>query len=236
MLPIDDLLAGAAAHRARTGRPLVTLSYAQSLDGCIALERGHPTAISGPESLRMTHQLRAAQDAVLVGVGTVLADNPRLTVRLAAGADPRPVVLDPGLRIPLDAALLQERTREPWIVAAPGADAEKCRRLESLGARVWEAQVDRQGWIDLDSLLDLLGQRGVERLMVEGGARVIASFLQEGQVDLLVLTIAPVFLGGLHALDGPGSAREATARLENPGWERAGDDWIVWGQIQGGRP
>src|SRR3989304_8693232 len=94
MVPIDQLIAGAREHRQRLGRPLVTLSYAQSLDGCIAARAGERLALSGPESMRLTHRLRAAQDAILVGIGTVPADNPRLTVHLVQGQDPQPIVLD----------------------------------------------------------------------------------------------------------------------------------------------
>ena len=92
MVPIDSWLADAHNFRQVHGRPLVTLSYAQSLDGCISLRPGIPTALSGPEAMRLTHRLRAAHDAILVGIGTILADDPRLTVRLVEGRNPQPVV------------------------------------------------------------------------------------------------------------------------------------------------
>ena len=103
MEQIEVLLRGASDYHQSVGRPFVTLSYAQSLDGCIAAKRGQPLALSGPQSLTLTHQLRSAHDAIMVGIGTLLADNPRLTVRLVEGRDPQPVVLDSRLRFPSEA-------------------------------------------------------------------------------------------------------------------------------------
>ena len=104
MIPILDqvseCLRSAPAHRRRTGRPFVTLSYAQSLDGSIADRPGRPLALSGPQAMALTHGLRAAHEAILVGIGTVLADNPRLNVRLVDGPDPQPMVVDSRLRFP----------------------------------------------------------------------------------------------------------------------------------------
>ena len=110
---LGAVLDGAAAHHARTGRPLVTLSYAQSLDGCIAAGPGQRLSLSGPEALMLTHELRAAHAAILVGIGTVLADDPRLTVRLVPGSHPQPVVVDSRLRIPDDCYLLRHGPRRP---------------------------------------------------------------------------------------------------------------------------
>src|SRR5512142_1687762 len=109
---MDELFADLAERprdqrAAELGRPLVTLSYAQSLDGCLTVERGRPTPLSGREALRLTHRLRAAHQGILVGVGTVLADDPQLNVRLVEGRSPRPLVLDTNLRLPLEAGLLQ---------------------------------------------------------------------------------------------------------------------------------
>src|SRR5262249_3832268 len=100
---IAALVQRAAAHPRRTGRPFVTLSYAQSVDGSIAARPGQPLALSGAQSMTLTHQLRVAHDAILVGIGTVLADNPRLTVRLVEGKNPQPIVADSHLRFPLSA-------------------------------------------------------------------------------------------------------------------------------------
>ena len=110
---LEALSARAAAHHRRTGRPFVTLTYAQSLDGSIAADPGQPLSLSGPQSLLLTHYLRAAHDAILVGIGTVLADNPLLNVRLVEGKNPQPVIVDSQLRFPLDANLLRRHPPGP---------------------------------------------------------------------------------------------------------------------------
>jgi riboflavin-specific deaminase-like protein len=228
-LPIDELLAGARTHRLKTGRPLVTLSYAQSLDGSIAARRGEPLRLSGPEAMALTHHLRAAHDGILVGIGTVLADDPRLSVRLAEGRDPQPVVLDSHLRLPVDARLLGG-SRPPWIAALPGADPQKQAQLEKRGVQVLSLPAAEDGYISLVSLLGCLAGLGINSLMVEGGARVIASFLTQGLVDRLVLTVAPVIVGGLRAVDLE-TAFPHPPRLKAPRYECLGEDLIVWGKI-----
>jgi len=229
MVPIDELLSGAKTHRQKTGRPLVTLSYAQSLDGSITARRGIPMHLSGPASMEMTHQLRAAHDGILVGIGTLLADDPRLSVRLAKGRDPQPVVLDSRLRFPLDASLLQG-SRLPWIASLPGADPQKRVELEKRGATILSLAEDDDGRVSLPDLLRCLAEKGLNSLMVEGGASVISSFFAQGLADRLVLTIAPVIIGGLRAVE-PESGLISRPRLENPGYERLGDDLIVWGAL-----
>jgi 3,4-dihydroxy 2-butanone 4-phosphate synthase/GTP cyclohydrolase II len=117
-------------------RPRVTLTYAKSLDGSIAARSGRPLPLSGTESMLYTHQLRAAHDAILVGIGTVLNDDPRLNVRLASGASPRPIVLDSELRCPIDARCL-EVSRRPIVITTDRAAADRRRTLESQGVTVF---------------------------------------------------------------------------------------------------
>jgi riboflavin-specific deaminase-like protein len=210
------------------GRPWVTLSYAQSLDGSLSTARGRPTALSGAESLKVTHQLRAMHDAILVGVGTVLADDPGLTVRQVEGVDPRPVVLDSGLRFPLKAKLMGQAIK-PWIFCAAGADAEKREALKAAGAEVIAVGAGEVG-LDLGEVLGALGKRGVRSVMVEGGARVIGAFLAAGLVDWALITIAPTFIGGLKVVEEllPGAA---FPRLVESGIERVGEDVVIWGSM-----
>lgn len=235
MPAIEQLLSLAEEHTRLTGKPLVTLSYAQSLDGSLTLSRGAPLAISSPETQRLTHQLRAMHDAILVGIGTVLADDPRLTVRLVDGADPQPVVLDSRLRMPLSARLLSGR-HKPWIACLPGADKNQQQHLEMLGAQVLPLPAGVGGGVSLPDLLRVLAQRGVRSLMVEGGAQVITRFLAGRLVDQAVITLAPFFAGGLSAVESPlaqpgGERIPALPRLDPLEFTRMGVDLVVWGRL-----
>jgi 3,4-dihydroxy 2-butanone 4-phosphate synthase/GTP cyclohydrolase II len=227
MARITLLLAEAASHRQRTGRPFVTLSYAQSLDGCIAATPGQPLALSGPESRQLIHQLRAAHDAILVGIGTVLADDPRLNVRLASGPNPQPVIVDSRLRFPDDAQLLQ-KTPLPWIVTTAQANLRRQKALEAAGAQVWRGPATPDGRVDLNALLDQLGQRGINTLMVEGGASIITNFLARRLVNRLVLTLAPIYLGGYRATHG---LTPPWPQLRHSGYTQLGQDLIVTGDL-----
>ncbi len=227
MIPVEELLSG----NGREGRPLITLSYAQSLDGSLAAERGKPLALSGLESLRLTHQLRAAQDAILVGIGTILSDNPHLTVRLVEGPQPQPVILDSHLRFPLDANLLHG-PRPPWIAVTDQIGSTPPQALQDAGARLIRLPPDITGQVPLPGLLESLAELGVKRLMVEGGARVISAFLSMGLVDRVLLTIAPRFVGGLKAFEqDPSRIWAHMPELQEIGYDRLGDDLIVWGKL-----
>ncbi|MBE2201670.1 MAG: GTP cyclohydrolase II [Anaerolinea sp.] len=214
-------------------RPLITLCYAQSMDGSITSQRGQPTPLSGRESMALTHQLRAAHDGILVGIGTALADDPRLTVRLAMGSHPQPIILDSDLRLPLQAKILQHPTHAPWIIAAATADHGRQAALEAAGARVWRASTTTTGHIDLPLLLPRLALEGMHSIMVEGGAQVITSFLTQQLVDRVVITIAPTLIGGLHALEN-GSIRpfpHPFPRLQHIRYQRLGDDIVIIGDV-----
>lgn len=186
-----------------TGRPFVTLSYAQSLDGSIASRSGNPMRISGEEALTFTHRLRALHDGILVGIGTVLADDPRLNVRLSSGPHPVPVILDSSLRLPVDAQLFEREGPSPIVVSSPEVDCERRATLESRGATVVPLRRDSDGRVSLESLLDELGTRGISSLMVEGGTEVLTSFLRSRHVQRMILTVSPVFVGGTPALSAP---------------------------------
>jgi 3,4-dihydroxy 2-butanone 4-phosphate synthase/GTP cyclohydrolase II len=239
MIPIENLLQGAGDHRHATGRPWVTLSYAQSLDGSLTARRGSPFSLSGGESLTLTHRLRAAHDAVLVGIGTVLADDPKLTVRLVEGSQPLPVILDSHLRCPPQANLLKG-SRRPCIAALEDAPGTRKASLEAAGAQVLRFSPDEAGRIRLPALLECLAGLGINSLMVEGGGEVISAFLSQRLVDQVVLTIAPLFLGGYRSVgqdvsvppveQGHGAA-PVYPRLRDAGSENLGDDLIVWGRL-----
>jgi len=187
-------------------RSSVTLSYAQSLDGSIAIERGKPLQLSNPHTQALTHRLRALHDAVLVGINTVLSDDPQLTVRLAPGNSPRPVVLDSQLRFPLSARLLNPPCIPPLIVTTATASPQREGRLREAGAQIIRLPALRNGHVDVGVLLTRLHTLGIASLMVEGGSTVITSFLASENVDVLIVTIVPRVLGGLPAVTSLGGA------------------------------
>lgn len=229
---IESLLAYVDGHRERAARPFVTLSYAQSLDGCISARAGEPLALSGPESLRLTHTLRSHHDAILVGIGTVLSDDPQLSVRFVEGKNPQPVVLDSRLRIPLNAALLTTDARRPWICTRDNPDPARVEALEQVGARVMTLPSTAKGQVCLSSLLGRLAEMGVNSLMVEGGARIITSFVLDRLADFIVLTVVPVFIGGMRAVSELGqSDPQRFVRVTDPHYERLGGDLILWGRL-----
>lgn len=207
-------------------RPFVTLTFAQSIDGSIAARQGMRTTLSGDDSLAMTHTLRTLHDAILVGIGTVLTDDPRLNARAVEGPDPQPIVADSHLRLPPDCRLMAAQ-QAPWLACLPDAEPDRRQRLLSKGARFIEVQSDPGRGIDLGILLTELRARGVRRLMVEGGARIIRSFLESDHVDLFVVTIAPRLLSGLWPYDVR-TDDVALPRLDDPHWGQAGDDVVFW--------
>jgi 3,4-dihydroxy 2-butanone 4-phosphate synthase/GTP cyclohydrolase II len=231
-----DLLAlqqRAKDHFQKTGRPFVTLTYAQSLDGSIATSDQQPLSISGDQSLAFTHQLRATHDAILVGIGTVLSDDPRLNVRHTDGSHPTPVVLDTHLRFPLDAQLLSCKGPKPIIATNESASKDRQVRLEAEGASVVRLSCTEDG-ICLDPLLKALAEKGITTLMVEGGTEVIASFLKNRLVDHLIVTIAPMLIGGqrvLPEMNPAGEQREFPSfpKLKNVNYRWLGEDLILEG-------
>jgi diaminohydroxyphosphoribosylaminopyrimidine deaminase/5-amino-6-(5-phosphoribosylamino)uracil reductase len=179
-----------------TGLPYVTVKFAQTLDGRIATAPGSSRWISSPASLKLAHKLRATHDAILVGVQTVLVDNPELTTRLVKGRNPVRVILDSKLRIPLDAKVLSNQSAARTLVAAtPAADKAKLASLKRMGIEVLTVPPDKDGRVDLKQLLKTLGERQISSLLVEGGGAVITSFLRLNLVDKLVAIIAPKILG-----------------------------------------
>ena len=195
-------------------RPVVTLSYAQTLDGRLATSTGSSQWISAPESLRFSHELRANHDAIMVGVGTACKDDPRLTVRLVAGQNPLRVVVDSTLRIPLTAAVLKEGAAVGTLLAvADRAPAAKCDKVRALGATVLRLPTITGGRVDLVALLAALHDRGVGSVLVEGGAEMITALLRARLVDRMVVCVAPKILGaGIEAI-GDLDIRELTRTL-----------------------
>ena len=215
-----------------TERPSVLLTYASSLDGSIAVRAGAPFALSGPAAQQMTHALRAQHDAILVGIGTVLSDNPQLNVRLVTGKNPRPVILDAQLRCPPNARCV-DAERGTIIATTPHAPHEAQRVLENAGAVVLRvaSSAEDDSRLDLRALLDALAAQRIHTLMVEGGARVITAFLQARLVNHVVLTITPTFIGGVRGVNALVAADNVFPRLKNVSITRLENDLIVRGDM-----
>jgi diaminohydroxyphosphoribosylaminopyrimidine deaminase / 5-amino-6-(5-phosphoribosylamino)uracil reductase len=186
-------------NRLRLGRPLVTLKLATSLDGRIATSGGESRWISGPEARERTHALRADHDAIMVGIGTILADDPQLTCRLP-GLDSRSpvrVVIDRHLRIPETSRLIVGAHLVPtWIVTLRAADPTRREAMMATGVDLIDVDPDREGQIDLAAALGAIAARGITRLLVEGGAGLAAALFRARLVDRLAWVHAPLLIGG----------------------------------------
>ncbi len=214
-------------------RPYVTLTYAQSLDGSIARNDGEKLLLSNVHSQRLTHQVRAMHEAILVGINTVLTDDPRLNVRLVEGRNPQPVVVDTRLRFPLDASLLRDPCVRPIIATGEStACLEKERRLTELGARVLRLPLESDGSLCLARLFTHLRSQGIQTVMVEGGSEIITSILSSHLADQFLLTIAPRFVGGLRAVRTQEDvAADRWPALSNIDYEWLAGDLVIRGDL-----
>jgi len=195
---VAEELAAGFFSRMCQGRPLVTLKLATTLDGRIATRTGESRWITGPVARRMGHALRGRNDAVMVGVGTVMADDPDLTCRMA-GYKPVPdvrVVVDSHLRTPLLSRLVATASQTPtWLIHAQGCDALRAEALRNAGVELVEVARSETG-VDLGETLAVLAERGITRLLVEGGAQLAASLLRADLVDRIAWFHAPAVMGG----------------------------------------
>jgi len=217
--------------------PFVILKVAATSDGKIATRNGDSKWISGEASRHLVHQLRDQVDGVLVGIGTVLKDNPKLTARIVKGRDPYRVVLDSQLKTPDGAEVIRTSPSKTIIASTEKAPKDKIEKLEKKGAQVLLFDT-KEGKINLKSCLSKLGEIGIMSLMVEGGGRVNGSFLDEGLVDKLLLFLSPKIIGDPKALGifggkGVSNIQEAIA-LKEMKTRRVGKDilsesYFEWG-------
>ncbi len=219
-----------------TGRPFITLKLAMSLDGKIATRTGESRWITGERARSMAHRLRADSDAVLVGVGTVLADDPQLTARRArASREPLRVVADSAARTPPGARIIGAGQRPALIAATDRACAENVVGLRRAGAEV-VVLPQRDGRVDLGALLDELGRREVASLLVEGGGELAGSLVEQGLVDKLAIFIAPKIIGGAQARPAIGGAGAAVVdeawQVRDMRCRRIGDDFLIEGYLR----
>jgi len=232
-------------HHIATGRPRVIVKSATSLDGRVATRTGSSRWITGEASRRRVHELRQAVDGILVGAGTVIADDPSLTVRIDSASlaaanvrHPRPIVLDSAGRIPLARTLFdRERAPNTLVVTTPAMSDAHRTRLRARGVDVLVLDPDvADARIPLDALLNHLGRAGVQSLLVEGGPEVHGAFLDAGLADELWCFVAPIIIGGKAApasVGGRGIDRLSDAlRLDAPLVERLDGDVLIHGAVQ----
>ncbi|MBQ2287827.1 MAG: bifunctional diaminohydroxyphosphoribosylaminopyrimidine deaminase/5-amino-6-(5-phosphoribosylamino)uracil reductase RibD [Lachnospiraceae bacterium] len=199
-----------------TKRPFVVYKSAMSLDGKIATSTGESQWITCEESRKDSHSLRHIYTGIMVGIGTVLADDPLLNCRMDGGKQPVRIVVDSSLRIPEESRLVQTADTYPLIVAttSKGNEAKK-RRLRAYGANVWNMPSDEQGRVDLPGLMKCLGENEVDSLIIEGGGTLAEQALNVGIVDKMIVYIAPQIIGG----------KDAKTPVEGKGIQCLSDAW-----------
>ncbi|MGE7763945.1 bifunctional diaminohydroxyphosphoribosylaminopyrimidine deaminase/5-amino-6-(5-phosphoribosylamino)uracil reductase RibD [Peribacillus sp. NPDC096540] len=188
-------------HNMITNRPFVLSKYAMTLDGKLATHTGHSKWITGEESRHSVHLLRDEVDAILIGIGTVLADNPSLTTRLPEGGGKNPIriILDSELRVPLDANVVQVSEAKTVIVTQENASVDKIAALSEKGIEFIIVPKTDAG-LDLRILMEELYKKGITDVLLEGGSEVNASFLRAGLIDKYLIYVAPKLLGGRNSL------------------------------------
>jgi diaminohydroxyphosphoribosylaminopyrimidine deaminase/5-amino-6-(5-phosphoribosylamino)uracil reductase len=219
-----------------TGMPFVTLKIAQTLDGKIATASGESKWITGEKAREEGHRLRDSNDAVLVGINTVLKDDPSLTARIPKGRDPIRVVLDSRLRIPLNAKILAQKSSAKTIVATLAtAPKTKIKKLHAVGAEVLFVK-SSNGHVDLRDLMKNLGRKDIVSVLIEGGAEVHASAVWSGIADKVVFFVAPMLMTGRDSLCSIGGISplqlSQAVRLRDVTSHSLGEDLMIEGYIR----
>lgn len=213
-----------------TKQPFVVMKTAMTLDGKIAAYTGDSKWVSGEASRKIVQQMRNSLTGIMAGIGTVLADDPQLTCRLEGGRDPVRIIADSSLRIPLDAKVLKDENC--IIAAAEGCDQNKLKQLQEKGVTVLLTKAEH-GRVDLKDLMEQLGARGIDSILLEGGGGLNEAALKAGIVDRTVTFIAPKFIGGKDAktpVEGRGFEKMSQAIcLKNIQINRVGDDLMIQG-------
>ncbi|OQX84879.1 riboflavin biosynthesis protein RibD [candidate division KSB1 bacterium 4484_87] len=213
--------------------PYVTLKIAQTLDGRIATSTGHSQWITSEPARKLAHKLRAINDAIIVGIGTVLADDPQLTVRMARGKNPIRIVIDSRLRMPLNCKILNDSQTHQTIVATISEETPKIEAIKSTGAHVWQFQPDTDGKVPLGALLKKIAQAHMSSVLIEGGAELATSFLKLQLVDHIFVALAPKILGQGKEAIGDLNIASVDESLQLTNWKlkKLGPDIIVEGDI-----
>ncbi|WVQ85890.1 hypothetical protein IAT38_008058 [Cryptococcus sp. DSM 104549] len=256
MSPPQFLIDHLPSPAATTSRPHITVTWAQSLDSKIAGVGGKRVILSGPESMLMTHWMRATHDSILIGVQTLILDDPRLQTNLLpashASPPPQPLILDPSLRFPLSSRILSEWNtkpalrgrvlKQPWVICGDNVSGEKVKEVEVAGARVVQVALNSKGHIPPSALPDILTQLELKSVMIEGGSRIISSFLhcptrEDGTrlVDSVVVTVAPMFIGeGVGVV--PQGEDKGLPTLKTVHTETMGKDSVMICTVDGPEP
>ncbi len=218
--------------------PFVILKVAATLDGKIATREGDSKWISGETSRHFVHRMRDQVDGVVVGIGTVLKDDPQLTARIKKGRDPYRIILDSRLRIPEDAKVIGNSPSKTIIATTELAARDKIERLEKKGVRILILD-SKQGRVDLKNCLSKLGEMGMMSLLVEGGSQVNGSFLDEGLIDKILFFLSPKLIGDREALGifgGSGKANlKETIPLNELRVRRMREDILIEGYLEKGK-
>lgn len=219
------------------GLPWVRSKAAMSLDGRIATRTGESKWITNERARSLGHALRAMSDAILVGRGTIVSDDPQLTSRIKGktARNPARFVLDSGLQIGLESNVLNQVARTVVIGVEGRADLGKKKALEAKGVEVWLMPPDRHGRPEIMTVLKKMGEMGIQSVLVEGGAAIHGAFWDSGLVDEAFFFYAPVVIGGEDArpaIGGHGTDHlDAAPRLKSTTYRRLGDNWLVHGIV-----
>lgn len=219
----------------KTGVPFVTLKFAQTIDGRIATHSGHSQWISSFASRKLAHRLRSSHDAVLVGIGTLLKDDPELTVRLTRGRNPVRVIIDSRLSAPTDAkAFKNQKDAKTFIATTHEAANERGAFYKNAGIELLSIDRDHNNLIDLKKLLNVLGKKGISSVLIEGGATIITSVLKEKLADRIFIFIAPKISGkGIEAVQNLGIVNMDDAlKLSYRRIMKSGGDIVIDGRIE----
>ncbi len=207
----------------------ITVSYAQSVDGRIATANGISQWISCQETLTLAHELRRDNDAILVGINTVITDDPELSCRLPDCASPVRVVFDTRLRIPILSKICRTADMYRTIVLTASTDDKKTKNLERIGIDVHRVSTRRDGSLSVDAAVDLLETESLENIFVEGGAGLITSFLRAGIVDRMLIVTAPMIIGsGIEAVGELGIRDLAHALIPTASEHKVIGADLVW--------
>ena len=222
-------------HFIQTKRPYVVIKYAMTMDGKIATRTGDSRWITGEAARQRVHQDRHRYSAIMAGVGTVLADDPLLTCRMEGGKNPVRVICDSHLRTPVDSRIVRTAREVPTILAAAAPPPERRKALEDAGCQVWDLP-GPEGRVDLNALMDRLGARGIDSVLLEGGGELNWAALHSGIVQKVQAYIAPKLFGGAAAkspIAGLGVETPAQAvRLVRTTVTQIGEDFLLESEVE----